>query len=242
MRPRRVFNIEPRRFCRRIVCHLRGRLADKWLNEHPMKVERKTDITVLKGMEWRLGRPNFWRWLAGLPGPRRRLPKAAADAALTFRTAVIQHSFVSGLDDMFHDAALWRAIVAFVRDFEGGGEVSVCRDVRRRSAMISLAEYQSEMDAFTPEDESDAPRTGALFLRQKGSLRLYVEPENWSAIGGPAPYHDSCTYSIYADKDITAELVSRLKESPGASGWRFADFFSVDGINNSLPAGVLGLN
>ena len=206
-----------------------------------MKVERKTDITVLKGMEWRLGRPNFWRWLAGLPGPRRRLPKAAADAALTFRTAVIQHSFISGLDDMFHDAALWRGIVDFVRDFEGGGEISVRCDVGGRSEMISLAQYVSAMDAFIPEDEGDAPQAGALFLWQKGSLRLYVEPENWFAIGGPAPYHDSCTYSIYADKDITAELVSHLKGSPGASGWRFADFFSVDGINNALPAGFLGL-
>jgi hypothetical protein len=207
-----------------------------------MNVERKTDITVLKGMEWRLGRPSFWRWLAGLPGPRRRLPKAAADAALTFRTAVIQHSFVSGLDEMFHDAALWQAIIAFVRDFEGGGEISVRRDVRGRSEMISLAEYVSEIDASVPEDEGDPPRAGAMFLWQKGSLRLYVEPENWFAVGGPAPYHDSFTYSIYAERDITAELVKRLKESPDASGWRFADFFSVDGINNALPAGLLGLS
>lgn len=207
-----------------------------------MKAERKIDITVIKGMEWRLGRPNFWRWLAGLPGPRRRLPKAAADAGLTFRTAVIQATFVNGLDDMFHDAALWRAIVAFVRDFEEGGETSVSRDVGRRSEMISLAEYVSEMDAFAPEHEGDAPRGEALFHWREGSLRLYVEPENWFAVGGPSPYQDSRTYSLYADKDITAELVTYLKASPGASGWRFADFFSVDGINNALPAGFLGLN
>lgn len=72
-----------------------------------MEVERKTDITALKGIEWRLGRPNFWRWLTGLPVPHRRLPTEASDAALTFRTAVIQHSFFSGLDDFFRDAALW---------------------------------------------------------------------------------------------------------------------------------------
>jgi len=207
-----------------------------------MQAERKIDITVIKGMESRLGRPNFWRWIAGLPGPRRRVPKAAADAGLTFRTAVIQHTFVNGVDGMFHDAALWRAIVAFVRDFEGGGEISVRRDVRGRSEMISLAEYVSEMDAFVPEHEGDAPQAEAMFLRREGSLRLYVEPEDWFAVGGPSPYHDSCTYSLYADRDITAELVAHLRGSPGASGWRFAEFFSVDGINNALPAGFLGLN
>ena len=120
-----------------------------------MKVERKTDITVLKGMEWRLGRPNFWRWLAGLPGPRRRLPKAAADAALTFRTAVIQHSFVSGLDDMFHDAALWRAIVTFVRDFEGGGEVSVSRPSLRIWLSIVVSGNGICPAPETPSRQSD---------------------------------------------------------------------------------------
>ncbi len=35
---------------------------------------------------------------------------------------------------------------------------------------------------------------------------LYVESERWDLVGGPAPYHDSCTLSFYSKNDLSRQL------------------------------------
>ncbi|MCR6644982.1 MAG: hypothetical protein NVV62_10995 [Terricaulis sp.] len=47
--------------------------------------------------------------------------------------------------------------------------------------------------------------------------------EAWNQIGGPEPYHDSYTYSVFADEDLSARLVRFIRESDDADGWALAE-------------------
>ncbi|WP_414662614.1 hypothetical protein [Horticoccus sp. 23ND18S-11] len=43
------------------------------------------------------------------------------------------------------------------------------------------------------------------------TLSVLLHTEEWSAVGGPAPYHDSLTYSFYSDTDRSGDLLAALQ-------------------------------
>jgi hypothetical protein len=66
-------------------------------------------------------------------------------------------------------------------------------------------------------------REDRVFLARRGdALIACMAFEDWAAIGGPAPYHDSYTYALYTSEDIGARVMAFLASQPEAANWSLA--------------------
>jgi hypothetical protein len=129
-------------------------------------------------------------------------PPVAYEAGLRERFAVVLSSYRPDKDGVFFDADLFvRLAAALLRvvphdslAIETGGGSSVLR------SLPELSERYARLD----ESERDPP------LRMRASLgdRLVAvgETEAWAAVGGPAPYHDSFTLSLYTVENRAVEF------------------------------------
>jgi hypothetical protein len=129
-------------------------------------------------------------------------PRAAYDAGLRNRFAVVLSTFRPEKSEMFFDSnlfikiadALLQVIAHDLLEIDLGGEVPVLR------SLASLAERyasQEEMDREPP-----------AWMRAYGGNRLIAieETEWWTSVGGPAPYHDTLTFSFYTPENRSVEF------------------------------------
>lgn len=145
-------------------------------------------------------------------------PKLAEDAGLTHRFAVIQDTYVEGAGEMAFDEALWMALVAFVQVCARGADVTVAYDLRNPTEH-PLVDY---LDGWAETDLQERDPVQAIFARSGGRLVLCLVTDFWCQVGGPALYHDSYTYSVFADRDLGPEIQAFLAEAPGVQGWDIA--------------------
>jgi hypothetical protein len=74
--------------------------------------------------------------------------------------------------------------------------------------------------------------------RRGPELVVLLHIEEWCAIGGPEPYHDSLTYSFYSDIDLSELLLGALR----AAGREPTAVISAAGeLARALPGGPWGL-
>lgn len=141
------------------------------------------------------------------------IPYVVARAGLAHRFAVIQRTAVAGSPAMVFDTALWRTLLAFVT--RQPGRVTVL------SRFADLREVPLDADGLArmAEDGEGVDPPWALLRRDGGRLDLAMVTDDWAAVGGPAPYHDSLTYSFYAGRDVGAEVKAWL-EARRADHWR----------------------
>lgn len=74
--------------------------------------------------------------------------------------------------------------------------------------------------------------------RRGFELAAFLYVEEWCAIGGPAPYHDSLTYSFYSDGDLSERLLGALGE---AGREPTAVIVAASVLPHPLPGGPWGL-
>jgi hypothetical protein len=118
---------------------------------------------------------------------------------------------------MFFDEPLWRTLIDFIAS--SGEEVVVLEDVGTTVTVDSpLDRFMRGWSRVDPEDVSPP---WAILVRSQGVLKLAMVTERWFAVGGPMPYADSYTYSLYADCELSKAVLAFLSQAPAASRWRF---------------------
>jgi hypothetical protein len=63
----------------------------------------------------------------------------------------------------------------------------------------------------TPEEERDVFERAAFY--QDDKTVCLVVSEDWAAVGGPAVYHDSVTYSVYSATNRSEDYVTVLQQN-----------------------------
>lgn len=158
-----------------------------------------------------------------------RYPPAIAAAGLGHRLAVVQETGVEGWPDMVFDEALWRALCDFLAH---QGEVWVGHD------MDDLGREEWSLRAFLEDWERQAPDDrgppGLLVVRSGGALRFCVVTEYWNQVGGPWPYADSYTYSVFSMEDLSGALPAYFREICDGR-WRLSDDLLVAGAKRKEP-------
>jgi hypothetical protein len=144
------------------------------------------------------------------------VPEALARAGFRYRFAVVQESYVEGCVDMYFDEPLWRTLVAFVRGF--GDTVTVLNHPRPPAPKEEPLESFMERWSRTDPEDTDPP--WAMLALSDGVLKLGMTTDGWFAVGGPQPYSDSYTYSLYSDRDLSEEVLAFLQSAPVAGRWR----------------------
>lgn len=74
--------------------------------------------------------------------------------------------------------------------------------------------------------------------RRGSELAVLLHVEEWCAIGGPEPYHDSLTYSFYSDTELSELLLGALRE---AGRTPTAVLLASSDPRHDLPGGPWGL-
>jgi hypothetical protein len=127
---------------------------------------------------------------------------------------------------MFFDKALWSALLGFAANFRPGARVSLVD--RRMPGHIARGE-PSQSDELSIEtyiamraDEVEPEPAEYVMVRDDTALVLCIATEFWTQVGGPTPYADSYTYSIFSAEDVSGRVMTHLSAADGCGGWRLA--------------------
>lgn len=146
------------------------------------------------------------------------VPREATAAGLTHRFAIVQETHRADSPDMVFDAPLYRALLAFAGLMAPGAIVTV--STRSGRLEYALAEHLAEWEAQAQDDRGAEV---IVLARVGGELAGCIAPENWGAVGGPMPYADSHTYSIFTKDDVGVQVMAYLAGCDAAVGWDMAD-------------------
>ncbi|MBX3736871.1 MAG: hypothetical protein KF715_09295 [Candidatus Didemnitutus sp.] len=138
------------------------------------------------------------------------VPAAARAHGFTQRFALVQSTHASAVADMVIDSV---ALLALIRVLDAHcatpGSLFWDRPGRRRQRveLDALAAYYRDT---APENHD--PLTAGEW-RRGGRLVALLHTETWCNVGGPAPYHDSLTYSFYSATDLSGLLFDGLRRA-----------------------------
>lgn len=148
-------------------------------------------------------------WFVSDSEPNGRYPKLIAKSGLSHRLAIIQHTAYAPERDNAFDQSLWASVVDYVVGYVEDGQVTVANrlaELGRREVTL-----QTHLSNWSSPAEGDRTPPAALIVRVSGQPRLCVLFEDYAAVGGPFPYHDSYTYSVFTDRDLRVELPTFLR-------------------------------
>lgn len=148
-------------------------------------------------------------------------PAVVKRAGLTVRFAVVQQTYVEGCADMYFDAPLWRALAQFVRSYAGEGGAQVTTDGRTG---LPLDRFLEDWEMIAADEREPPP---VLTAFSDGRAVLCMVTEYWAHVGGPALYHDSYTYALYAAQDVGEDVLAALARAPARARWAVAPLIHV---------------
>jgi hypothetical protein len=155
------------------------------------------------------------RFVAGIE-PGHRIPAAVkAAGGLTHRFAVIQETYRpdKASEGMYFDEALWRRLLEFARE--------TAPDVQVAIVACDCAKAIDASDFLAANASIEDPPASVL-VHAKGTLLLFIETEYWTQVGGPWPYHDSYTYAIWSNDEVSARVIRFLREADASASWDIA--------------------
>lgn len=157
------------------------------------------------------------RFASGMDGAFAR-PAQARHAGFDKRFAVIQDTHVPGQDDMVFDEALWRALAGFV-----AGLGQEARVVDRAGKVARPQSLESWMAAFAAAGPDDRRPPDFVLAHDGDVLKACMVTEFWCNVGGPAPYHDSYTYSLYSAEALGPRVLAHLQALNGQGQWALSE-------------------
>lgn len=144
--------------------------------------------------------------LGYLPGIDN-LPRFAHRVGLQCRTAFILDSYRSSCVDMYFDVELYASLLDGIgRIFrpdratayeEGHRIIDITAPSGARKTLLSAEECKP----FSRIDYSCGEATVAVIVS-----------EPWAQVGGPEPYHDSYTFSVYSADDAQGALIAEAQK------------------------------
>lgn len=146
--------------------------------------------------------------------PSCPIPSNVRKAGFNHRVAVVQHTYCSDSVDMYFDQRLWERILEFALNF--GKNYKVCIVQREGKSEIqpdvalSVLREAKEIEREPPE---------FVLVRDQQELVLCIATEYWVHVGGPAPYHDSYTYSFFSKNNIAEKIRMFLAEVQASNDW-----------------------
>jgi hypothetical protein len=133
------------------------------------------------------------------------VPREVRTLGLLERIAVIQHTFRPDKGFMYVDSDIALKVLTGLEQLFGvKPRVLHGNKILDTGALAAL--YYSKAN----EEERDPFERAEFYLDD--TLVCLVVTENWAAVGGPRLYHDSVTYSVYSQEDISKKFLAGLAD------------------------------
>lgn len=136
------------------------------------------------------------------------VPAAARAHGFTHRFALVQSTHAAGHADMVVAAGPLLALLDALdlrHDLPGALYWDEAR--RRRTTRAAVGTHYR----LQPPAEHEILAAGEW--RERDQLTVLLCSEQWLAVGGPEPYHDSITYSFYSATDLSDSLLHALRRA-----------------------------
>src|SRR5262245_51484501 len=131
-------------------------------------------------------------------------PDYAKSAGLNHRFAIIQETYRPDCVDEYFDEPLWLSLLEFAKRISTDVQIGVTRNSSKK---VALEDFLAGFVKL-PSEERDPPPF--IFGGEEGVLRITIETEYWNKAGGPMPYHDSYTYSIYSSAPVSKHVLEHF--------------------------------
>jgi len=149
------------------------------------------------------------------------VPVEAASVGLDSAVALVLRTHRTGADGMVFDHELWLACVDAVTRAVRATTVGVFGAAKRRflerfrrhrlgASLGSLGEFRERLRGELMRRDEDAGAWQTVLWRKDDLLVATASCEQWFAIGGPAPYHDSYTSSVLLRPRDVDQLVREV--------------------------------
>jgi len=136
--------------------------------------------------------------------------KTAHNMGLPFRFAIVLDSFRQSKVDMFFDAELFFTLFHRIFSIIEHDTVTILFEEEGKIAFGSL-DAAAEHFYSIPEEDREPFVTATLSLN--GTPTGLICAEWYYRVGGPAPYHDSYTYSIYRNRENPSDLADACRRA-----------------------------
>lgn len=130
-----------------------------------------------------------------------RIPEAAVNEGLKYRLAIVLDTYRRDKVDMFFDEELYFKIIFRICDLIKPDQIKVFTIDDK--ILDSLEAMKNNI--LSLEDEHEPPKEIHFF--KDGKINSCIYTEYWTFAGGPMPYSDSYTISVYTKDDISNELI-----------------------------------
>ena len=134
-------------------------------------------------------------------------PKFARAANLAHRFAVIQETYRPDSVDMYFDQRLWLSLLDFAKRSAPSVRIGISRGGAKK---VELDAFFSGWMSLPQEDREPPP---LVFVENETAPTLIIETEYWKNVGGPMPYHDSYTYSLYSSAPLSDAVMKHLADA-----------------------------
>jgi len=123
----------------------------------------------------------------------------AAQLQLLNRLALVMPSSYPEKTEMYFDSALFLTIIKVLLDVIPHQEIKIYLDRNQQKVLTSLDGLKQHYAGLSEENQS--PFHSAELTKGE-NIWAYFECTDYTAIGGPEPYHDSFTLGIYTNAAI----------------------------------------
>ena len=133
--------------------------------------------------------------------PNTPIPPEVAKYGLKYRAAIVLDSYRRNEEGMFFDSELFLAILrATCSDILGVPTlIEVYVEPGAKSTLRSVEALERYYEAL-PEEDREIP--DRIEWRTEDIVSAVGYSERWDQVGGPSPYHDSYTFSIFSRTPI----------------------------------------
>ncbi|MHC4744557.1 MAG: hypothetical protein ACYS8Z_21800 [Planctomycetota bacterium] len=165
------------------------------------------------------------RWVGFVKGyhPGYPVDEVAVKEGLEHRVAFIINPYRSEKEDSFFDVELFCSLMKGITDVLQSDNLTVRVEEYERyggKELDSLESFERHMRSL-PECDQKIPRRIVYSRGEK--IVCCVSGELWVLCGGPWPYHDCYTASVYTKEDFSEQLAVLCEEvcnRVGATIWK----------------------
>jgi len=147
-------------------------------------------------------------------------PKAASDQGY-HRFAIVLDSYRKDEVDLFFDADFFLLLLKALSRYLRHNDLRILTEAPGKTMLLSFAELDKYYQQ-APKLEREPPRQ--IFWYQDRELVCHGLSELWARTGGPEPYSDSYTFSLYTKADWTHRFRSICEEVCQATQIQRIDF------------------
>ncbi len=150
-------------------------------------------------------------------------PRLAIDAGLSSRAAFSIESYRPGSVDMFFDSDLFMSLLNAVSSSVPHDSTEVWQEIPGGifQRLLRHEHYRiiGSLETLEGMFRQKEPEPPSKIVWTKATKPVVIGvPEGWHLLGGPDPYHDTYTFSLYSSSSDSARIIEALRSTAVRAG------------------------